>query len=281
MGVDLLRVSISENISIDYRDQLIMKQQVNFPLDAMDTTLVDFIQQKTGEKERNLQAYREAKQQLQSICNLPQSIDHWSIDENDIRRVVWFTGNAIIPLEWRIEIYSTLPHEKLQVMLTKWRSYLDAIKDGKFRAYCCQLLLYENQQALTICSEDLQYALTTSHTLTNAWTQKDRFVEARAHIEKEGVPEFQTPLTLPNFENFLNIDSTFKLLDEQLREKDTLVHQVKLWNRNVNSHWKINYPSTLDLNEFIERYSKDESVFQFMTWCDDVVKNKQGLFLYY
>lgn len=285
MGVDWIKVKNWDRLHSDRVEELIKQQHDNFPLFNEENEVSDLIGAYISEKEpvkyRDNKKYRIAKEALKIELQLPE--DLYSLEIQDLFRTMVVSNHTIFPIEWRIEAHSSFSHTRLTEALTKWKEYISDVKDGKHQKYLHEILFYKNQLALDQSNQWLKSNLKKSYELTNAWTKKEKFLIIRDELENNLNLDFDLP-SIPVFDMH-QINSSFEenkiQLKEQFKKKEQLVRQLKQWNRVVASKWKIWLPQTQNMDDFIKNGIDDDWLSKFFDWCETVIEEKGGLYLWY
>jgi hypothetical protein len=213
-----------------------------------------------------------------------------SLSAIDRCRVYVISYNPIFPIEWRDEAYRIILPEELASYHRKWRTYVAEVQRGHWRQYLHQLYLfdrihYDEHQYQQF--EDLVRLAHDSLTRTSAWCKKERFVAIREEILRTNLSEHlqsMRPATpIPRFDpdkRHLPLQAEQLEKEKQYRElRDRGAAQIKEWNRRAPQNWKLQFPIKMAFEDLL-RSADDSWLKTFFAWCDYLVAESYGLFLW-
>lgn len=252
-------------------------QAKNFPLDSIDIELVEFVSE-FGLPEIRKENYINASKFLENILNL--NLDKTNLGNYKLNILLLC---EIFPNEFKIEALKTLTNDEFTILVVKFKNYFKDILDGKHREYLAKLLIYYNQNRLRETYEYFEKKLSLTSSLNNEWTKKDKYLQNRQNILITGINKFEK-IDFPKFTfNLLNdaSENDMNFINHQVSESLLLNNQIANWNSVVPSKFKVSYSFICNFNDFLKRNIENNDFQDFFNWCDKVIQEKKGVYLWY
>ena len=281
MGVDWFVFRPKSEYSAEQIQQIIDKQAnslLEYGGGLYDELSATLPSKTPSEKDNALQAYIAASQELRNYIDF--ITEKISDDFLCCQRVSVISVNHIFPIEWRISAFRTILPNQLPAQLEQWRSYINAVNQGHYRAFLLDLFLYLACHQVLNLWEEMQYLAKKTLEKTNKFTQKSEFIKTRQQILNfPSLPTFQAPhwaeVDFQNQSVTVESDPRYKQMMTYQNDIEALRRD---WKYNVPSSWRPMRFSPYTFERFLE-YGYLERLQDFFTWLDKCCQYDFGLYL--
>jgi hypothetical protein len=221
--------------------------------------------------------------ELLDITRFRPSYEHKTGETYEVRRVIYMTAQEAFPAEWRLDAYRSYMPEEIPAILEEWESYLQAVRQGHYRAYLLETYLWHESRNAHDYWAEMQAAVKMAEEKDDGWAK---------HIISSELPEqiraFPEPVTysLPRWSEWKDNPSCIEYQSDtryiELRRTTAQLHQLRFaWNRFVPPIWVLSMNrvpfSTTPFESSLESFNDGDDLF---AWLRECVVDNVGLYLW-
>ncbi len=292
MGQDWCRMRLREGVDLATVQRLIEEQALawsqyeNIQVDWETPYWIRPDAEEAERREQAGQAYARASDELKKYLHIQSFIDR----DNDSEppsgsipeqiRVYGIGHNNIFPRELRVRAYRSYLPSELPSQLAEWKSYIECVQAGEYRAFLLDLYLYLHSNNAKIFWEELQRADHWLPNYTYVWAK--RILEAPLLQQIYALPE---PIAYPrpiwtNANSYANHKTDPRYIE--LWQTINQMHIVrKEWNRKVPTPFKFTTKIVPFYTATFENYLQWTSACDdLLAWLQQCVADGVGLYFY-
>lgn len=236
-------------------------------------------------REEAFQRYAETSRQIRELIMLePYRPEEQEGALSQVScRVYPISYNPLFPCEWRLSDQRTILPDELPAYHEKWRSHIQAIRQGDYQAYLFEWYLYVESRKAQQFWHDFRGRIADLAKRENAWAKRMRDTDIPQRImELPQPPAYPAPRWAdwahnpeqPNYHR----DARYRALTQANQSMKTL---KGAWNSRVAQNAKfVQYKQEQSFEEFLNESEDGEEpwIDQFLRWVAQSIQENFGLY---